>query len=159
MYVGSHSQVQLAIDVAAAAFVAEARVLLALVAVAVGAEELLSLTEVGATAVEAIVVFTPAMLVDVALRLLVVGAESHPGPHPEKNTDVRLLFSRNTSLEDSPKIQKKGSALGTGAAFARATTMAARGARAATRILRGRELKNKVRFGERRIEGGWEVGR
>lgn len=113
----------MAIDVVAAALVAETTVLLALVEVATGAEELLSLTEVETTVVEAIVVFTAAMLVEEALTLLVVTGESHPGPHPKK--------------------QKKGSASGTGAALTTATNMAAIGARAATRILKGGELKNK----------------
>ena len=88
----------MAIDVVAAALVAETTVLLALVEVATGAEELLSLTEVETTVVEAIVVFTAAMLVEEALTLLVVTGESHPGPHPGKNRDVSPAFWKNRRL-------------------------------------------------------------
>lgn len=122
-------------DVVVAALVAEAEVLLALVELA-EAEELLSLTEL-ATVVDAMVVLTVAMLVEEALTLLVVTGESHPGPHPDqKNRDVSRRLSKNRPIHYSPKKQKKGSALGTGAALATATNMAARGARAVTRILR-----------------------
>jgi hypothetical protein len=78
------------------------------------------------------------VLTGATLLVVVDGPQLIPKPEREKDEQVSIDTDRH--YEDLPKKHNdRGSALGTGAALARDTNMAARGARAATRILRGRD--------------------